>query len=303
MRKLLFAAPVLLGLVPFAPTRAQTPPTVQQAQAADTRQGQTFSALGSTIFYQDTGHGTPLILIHGYPLSGALFRYQQTGLESSFRVITLDLPGFGRSSAQTGLPSTATYAAYVIALMNHLGITRAIIGGHSMGGLITEELYREAPQRFMGMILIDTVAMAAPPVEQFEWAGFYVQATEQGVPAILPNIVPMLLTGNTLLNHPAVGTAIDDIIDEASLSGVQDGAVTLATRPSYTALLPTIAVPTLVLEGVDDGVYAFPVAQSLHAAIRGSTLSLIPNAAHVSIFEQPTAANQAIAGWARSSGL
>ncbi len=303
MRNLLMATPLLLGLLPPVPAFAQTPPTPAQARAADTRQGSSFTALGSVIFYQDTGHGTPIILIHGYPLNGALFQNQQTGLSSSFRIITLDLPGFGLSSPQTGLPSTATYAAYVLALMNHLGLDKAVIGGHSMGGLITQELYREAPQRFLGMILIDTTPKAASTIEQFEWAGFYVQSTEQGVPSILPNLVPMLLTGNTLLNDPAFGTEVDDIIDEASVSGAQDGAITLATRPDYTALLPTIAVPTLVVEGVDDSVYAFPIAQQLHAGIVNSTLALIPNAAHVSILEQPAAANAAISSWAKSAGF
>ncbi len=281
---------------------AQTP-THQQAVAADTRTGSTFNFGGAQIFYQVTGTGVPLVLIHGYPLSGALFTYQQAGLAGSFQVITLDLPGFGRSTATSGSASTAYYAQAVLALLDHLGITKAVIGGHSMGGIITEELYREAPQRFAGMILIDTVAMAAPTVEHAEWIGYGVQATEQGVPSILPNIVPMLLTGNTLLNSPGVGTAIDDIIAEASVAGLQGGAETLVLRSDYTSLLPTIAVPTLVLEGVDDAVYPFPIAQQIQASIKGSTLALIPNAAHVSIFEQPTAANQAIISWATASGL
>ena len=250
-----------------------------------------------------TGTGTPLVLIHGYPLSGALFTYQQTGLANRFQVITLDLPGFGQSTATSGSASTAYYAQAVLALLDRLGIAKAVIGGHSMGGLVTEELYREAPSRFAGMILIDTVAAAAPTVEKAEWIGYGVQATEQGVPSILPNIVPTLLTGTTLFNTPSVGTAIDDIIAEASVDGAQGGAETLVLRPDYTSLLPTIAVPTLVLEGVDDGVYPFPIAEQIQAAIKGSTLALIPNAGHVSIFEQPAAANQAIATWATASGF
>ncbi len=302
MKPSLLVLPVLLGAAPLA--QAATPvPTHQQAVAADTRQGSTFSFNGAQIFYQVTGTGTPLVLVHGYPLSGALFAYQQAGLASRFQVITLDLPGFGQFTATGGSASTAYYAQAVLALLDHLGIAKAVIGGHSMGGLIVEELYREAPQRFAGMILIDTVAAAAPTIEKAEWIGYGVQATEQGVPSILPNIVPTLLTGTTLLNTPSVGTAIDDIIAEASVAGAQGGAETLVLRPDYTALLPTIAVPTLVLEGVDDGVYAFPVAQQIQAAIKGSTLALIPNAGHVSIFEQPAAANQAIASWATASGF
>lgn len=75
------------------------------------------------------------------------------------------------------------------------------------------------------------------------------------------------------------------------MSGMQSGAETLALRPDDRPLLPTIAVPTLVLEGFYDGVYAFTTAQQIQSAIPGATLALVPNAGHVSIFEQPAAAN------------
>lgn len=303
MNRLRYALPILLGLAPLAQASAQSVPTRQQAFAADTRQGSYFDAQGSHIFYQVSGSGTPLVLIHGYPLSGALYMYQQTGLASNFKVITLDLPGYGRSTAPNGHASTAFYAGAVLALLDHLGIQKAIIGGHSMGGAITEELYSEAPDRFLGMILIDTVAMPSSTIEKGQWICYGIQATTQGGPSVLPNLLPNLLTGDTLLNTPAVGTAISDIIAEASVQGFQGGAETLTLRPDYRPLLPTISVPTLVLEGVDDPVYAFPIAQSLQAAIKGSTLTLIPGASHVSIFEQPVAANAAINSWAAGAGL
>ena len=94
-----------------------------------------------------------------------------------------------------------------------------------------------------------------------------------------------------------------DIIAEGSVSGAQAGAATLAFRPNYTAQLGTIAVPTLILEGLEDPVYAFPIAQGLQAVIPGSTLALVPGASHVSIFEQPTVANQAINAWADAAKL
>ena len=168
MKNILLTLPILLASTALAPAMAQVlpaPPTHAQGVAADARQGSTFvDSDGTTIFYQVTGSGTPLLLIHGYPLSGSLFQFQQANLASKFQVITLDLPGFGRSSAPPGFGSTAGYAHYVLDLMNHLGITTAIIGGHSMGGLITQEIYSEAPQRFLGMILIDTIAMGVPPL-------------------------------------------------------------------------------------------------------------------------------------------
>ena len=187
--------------------------------------------------------------------------------------------------------------------MNHLGINAAVIGGHSMGGLITQEIYREAPQRFLGMILIDTIAMGASQIEQGEWAGYAFQATDGGVSSIIDTITPQLLTGVTRSGNPVATTAIEDIIAEGSIAGAQAGAETLAIRPDYTAQLATISVPVLVVEGQEDPVYAFPIAQALSQQVPHGTLALIPGASHVSIFEQPVLADQAITSWAAANGL
>ena len=306
MKNALLALSILLSPTMISPAMAQVlpaPPTHAQGVAADTRQGSTFNDNGTTIFYQVTGSGTPLVLIHGYPLSGALFQYQQTGLASEFQVITLDLPGFGRSSAPDGFGSTALYAHYVLDLMNHLGIETAIIGGHSMGGLITQEIYREAPQRFEGMILIDTIAMGASQIEQGEWAGYAFQATDGGVSSIIDTITPQLLTGATRFNNPTATTGIEDIIAEGSVAGAEAGAETLAIRPDYSAQLASIAIPVLVVEGRDDPVYAFPIAQALSQQVPHGTLALLPGVSHVSIYERPDLANRAIADWASVNGL
>ena len=273
-------------------------PTVPQAQQADQRQGQYVVVNGARIFYQVAGSGTPILLIHGFPLSGELFQGQLAGLSSQFQVITPDLRGFGKSTTPDANGSIATYAQDMIALMDALGIQKAIIGGHSMGGQITLEMYKEAPARFLGMILIDTNAMPATIVEKAQWPAFGVQAQQKGVPSIVSTITPQMLTGaERLLNVPAT-TEMMDILAEASLAGVMGGGQALATRPDYTSLLPTIAVPALVLAGLDDPIYSTEVSEMLKDAIPSSQLSIIPLAEHASIYEQPAYANVLIAQFA-----
>lgn len=307
MKNALLALPILLGTATLAPAMAQVlaaPPTHADGVAADVREGSTFvDSDGTTIFYQVTGSGTPLLLIHGYPLSGSLFQFQQTSLASRFQVITLDLPGFGRSSAPPGFGSTAGYAHYVLDLMNHLGIITAIIGGHSMGGLVTQEIYREAPQRFLGMILIDTIAMGASQIEQGEWAGYAFQATDGGVSSIINTVIPQLLTGATRSGNPAAANEIENIVAEGSVAGAQYGAQTLAVRHDYTAQLATTVVPVLVVEGNEDPIYAFPIAQALSQQVPHGTLAILPGASHISIYEQSALANNAITAWANANGL
>ncbi len=280
-------------LPPLAP-----PPTAAQAAQADQRQGGFVDVNGARIFYQVAGHGTPLLLIHGFPLSGQLFQYQLQGLSSQFQVITPDLRGFGKSQAPDANGSVETYAQDMLALLDHLGIQTAIIGGHSMGGQVTLEMYRQQPGRFAGMLLIDTNPMAASFVEQGEWQGYRQQGANAGVPSIVPIVEPQLLTGLTRALDSAKSGTMMNILAEASVNGVLGGGEALATRPDYTSLLGAIKVPALVLIGLEDPVYAFPVSQMTAAAIPNAQLALIPGASHASIFEQPALANNAILSWA-----
>jgi pimeloyl-ACP methyl ester carboxylesterase len=214
------------------------PPTPEQAAQADQRQGAYFDVDGAHIFYQVAGQGTPLLLIHGFPLSGQLYQFQLAGLSGQFQVITPDLRGFGKSTAPDANASIETYAHDMLALLDHLGIQTAIVGGHSMGGQITLEMYREAPERFAGMLLIDTNPMAASFVEQGEWPGFGKQAATNGVPSIVPIVEPQLLTGFTRAVETTKTTTMADILAEASVNGVVGGGQALATRPDYDRVDP-----------------------------------------------------------------
>ncbi|MBB5378120.1 pimeloyl-ACP methyl ester carboxylesterase, partial [Deinococcus metalli] len=81
------------------------------------------------------------------------------------------------------------------------------------------------------------------------------------------------------------------------------GATVLATRPDSVPTLKTITVPTLILEGVEDTVYPPEFSVKLQQNIAGSTLVLIPGAAHAAIFEKADIANAAILKWARAHDL
>ena len=284
-----------------APGFAQQPiptPTAEQARQADQRQGQYIDVNGARIFYQVAGQGTPLLLIHGFPLSGNMFEGQLAGLSSQFKVITPDLRGFGKSTTPNATGSDQIYAQDILALMDHLGIGKAIIGGHSMGGQVTLELYREAPQRFLGMLLIDTNAMAASVVEQAEFPAFGVQSQKLGVPSIVPTIIPQMLTGNERLLNPSGTLELMDTLAEGSVNGVIGGGQALAKRMDYTSMLPKIAVPTLVLVGIDDPIYSLEISEMMKAAIPSSTLAIIPQAEHAAVFEQRDVVNAVIREWA-----
>ena len=256
-----------------------------------------FSVDGDEIFYKVEGTGLPVLLIHGFPLSSALFAHQQAAFSSTYKVITIDLPGFGNSTTATSKQTDAHYATELFALLDQLGVQKATIGGHSMGGQVTLEMYRQQPQRFRAMILFDTNPAAASIVEMAEWPAYGRMAEKMGSASIAPSVVAVMVTGASIAANPLLQTDITAIVSAAMPIGVAGGGNALATRPNYTPMLAGITVPTLVVEGQDDPVYPLPIAQALAAATPHATLAVIPGAAHASMLQAPGATNTAIEDW------
>lgn len=262
------------------------------------RQGSFADVNGARIFYESSGQGMPLLLIHGYPLSGALFARNRDALASRFRFITLDQRGYGKSQAPGVPDSIEAYAQDALDLLTRLNVQQAVIGGHSMGGPITFAMYRMAPERFRGMILIDTIAKPASPIEAGLWNGFAQQAQQMGVPSLVDPLMKDMLTGKTRTQQPELVNFLGTVIKQASQDAAVGGAKALATRPDSTSMLAQIKVPTLVYVGVEDTIYPVKVAQTMQQAIPGSKLVTIPGAAHAAPFEAPDATNRAILDWA-----
>lgn len=260
---------------------------------------------GARIHYVSQGNGAPMLLLHGYPLSSELFSRNRDALSAAgYRVITIDHRGYGQSAAPESDPgSIQTYAQDALGVMDQLNVPKAIIGGMSMGGPIVFEMYRTAPERFRGMILIDTVANPAGIPEQNLWKGMAIEAQTNGPQALVNDLLKDMLTGQTRMNMPAQAEFLGELVKQASVAGDVAGANALANRPDSLPTLGTIRVPTLILVGLEDTVYPPEFSMKMQQNIPGSRLVIIPGAAHAAIFEKANDANRAILDWTRANNL
>ncbi|MBY8864455.1 alpha/beta fold hydrolase [Streptomyces sennicomposti] len=118
---------------------------------------------GATIRYDDFGPSTgpAVLLLHGHPFNRTLWTPQDRALtEARYRVIAPYLRGYGRSSVTHGKVLLSDFADDLAALLDHLGIERAVVGGVSMGGQITMEFQLRHPHRVHTLVLSDTSAPA-----------------------------------------------------------------------------------------------------------------------------------------------
>ncbi len=285
---LLFAAPALAGLALLASSQ----PADAQAQSGSVQVG------SATIAYRVQGHGPAMMLVHGFPLSGELFAKNRAVLARRYTVVTPDLRGFGSSTTPDTKGGVELYAKDMLAVMDHLHVKKAIIGGMSMGGPVVLEMYREAPQRFRGMILIDSTSSPANDVEKAQWPGFGQQARDKGVASMIPVLMPQMLTTATRMGDPALVKYIGGIVKKGSVDAAVGGGETLATRPDSRPTLAHVKVPVLFVVGADDPIYPVEMNQKMHQDTPGSRLVVVPGAAHAAIIEKPEACNRAIAAWA-----
>ena len=109
---------------------------------------------GNRLWYEERGAGTPIVFIHGWCMSSAVWRLQQEGLSDSFRVITIDLPGHGKSPPPAGGFHIKGCAVDMVGLFEFLQLRKALLAGWSLGSLIALESCVYLRERLSGLVLI-----------------------------------------------------------------------------------------------------------------------------------------------------
>lgn len=242
--------------------------------------------------YLDAGTGQPLVFIHGFPLSSAMWNHQKD-LATQFRVIMLDLPGFGGEPTLPEPPSMASFASSIIRILDGLGIDKAAFCGLSMGGYILFEMWRRFPERITALILSDTRAEADTlEVKSNRQAG--IQKIKQGKrEELLSSYLPQLLAPESL-KRPEVVELLRAMGQQASDIGLIHALQAMHDRPDSREILPSIKVPTLVVVGTEDSLTPLPQAQIIQQGIPHSHLVEIPHAGHLSPLENPESFNAAL---------
>lgn len=236
-----------------------------------------------TLPHRRAGQGYPLVLVHGYLGGSAQWAAELAHFSDRFDVIAPDLPGFGDATDQPGPARIGGMADAVTGLLDELGIDRFFLLGHSMGGMIAQELAARIGPRVEKLILYGTGPLGLMP-DRFEPIKLSRERLDNdGVEATIARIgatwfrngdkaagFPVVVEIGARANHAAALAALDAMAD-------WDG------RPA----LPKLDMPTLVVWGHDDRSYRWPQVESLWRGLPNATLSVIPGASHAAHLEKP----------------
>ncbi len=233
--------------------------------------------------HRRAGEGVPLVLVHGYLGGSAQWNAEIGHFSDRFDVIAPDLPGFGDAACRPGCASVGGMAATVIDLLDQLGIDRFILLGHSMGGMIAQEIAARVGSRIDKLILYGTGPLGLMP-DRFEPIKLSRERLDRdGVEATIARIgATWFRNGETAAGFPLV-TEIGARADQAAALAALDAMSDWDGRPS----LPALDMPTLVVWGHDDRSYKWPQVESLWRGLPNATLSVIPGASHAAHLEKP----------------
>ena len=237
--------------------------------------------------YEMTGSGAPMVLVHAFPLSKAMWAEQVTALSKSYRVITVDLPGFGLSPRQAE-PSIAGMAQAVAALLDGLKITEPVfISGLSMGGYVVMEFFRQFPERVNALGFFSTRAAADSAEQKQKRAEIAEKVRQDGMKVLADSMTAKLVGDTTLQAAPQVVEQIRQMILAGLPLGTADALLAMAGRADSSDLLKKIQVPVLILAGKEDKVIPAADAEAMQKQIRCAELHFFENAGHLLNLEQP----------------
>lgn len=243
------------------------------------------------ISYIDQGDGQPVVLLHGIPVWGYLWRDVLPFLTPQHRVLVPDLQGFGFSDKRDCFDrSIGCQAEMIDRWMEKLGIERAAVVGHDIGGGVALRLATLFPHRVERLCVVNTVCYDSWPIEAMLQFGH--PSANQTLSASTAVTLLRQALKQGFADTPADGV-LEGLLapcrtEVGKLSMIRNAAaLNTNLTTEITRLLPRIDVPTLILWGEDDMFQLVKYGERLARDIPGAQLVRVANARHFAMFDRP----------------
>ena len=250
----------------------------------DVRFAVTRLSTGPRIHYAEQGDpgGDPIVMLHGWPDSWFSFSRVLPLLSPLLRVVVPDQRGFGDSEKPATGYAISDFADDAVALLDALSIERATVVGHSFGSFVARRVALTSPDRVTRLILIGTAVSALSPVTRDA------QKALRDLPNPVPEEFAREFQAGTVF-APVPAPFFERVVVESLKlpAHVWRGALDGLLAYDDAAQLPRITLPTLLMWGEHDALFARADQARLIDTIRGATLKVYPETGHCPNWERP----------------
>ncbi len=236
----------------------------------------------SGIFYTDQGKGFPVLLIHGFCETHEIWNAFSKELSKDFRILSIDLPGFGKSKLLNASFSIADVASNVLEWLNELQIETCIAIGHSLGGYVTLAMAEQAPEALKAFGLFHSTAYADTEDRKLSRNKVIEFVSKHGVQPFIDSFIPPLFFDRSNkhilpLVRLASQTRIETLM--AYVKAMRD-------RPDRINVLQHFERPVLFIAGEQDGGISPESIRKQTERVAAGTVYILPEVAHMGMFEK-----------------
>jgi pimeloyl-ACP methyl ester carboxylesterase len=246
------------------------------------------SVNGIELAYERHGRGTPLVLIHGYPLDHSIWSPVVPILENNFDIIIPDLRGFGESRSQAKSPTMTNMAEDIAALIESLEIKKTVVVGHSMGGYVALAFARSFPRRLLGLGLVASQAGADAPEKK---VGRYQEAEHilsHGVGDVAEDM------SFKLTDKPSLQGDLKVLMNRQNPQGMAGALHAMAERQDSMQLLAQLESQVVLVHGLSDKLIPVERARQIKKTLKNGFLTEIEGVGHLPMMEAPQVTADAI---------
>ena len=232
--------------------------------------------------YQRRGNGPSLVLVHGYLGGSEQWACELVNLSPFFDVIAVSLAGYGDAHALPAPTAIADHAIMVLDTLDKLGVERFHLLGHSMGGMVVQQIVRQAPHRVNRLVLYGTGALGLIPGRFETMARSRERLAMDGLERTARRISAMwLLEGEASNAYESLARLACSASAQAAEAGLW-----AMERWDGRDWLPAIHQTTLVIWGEHDRSYGWSQVEALWRGIEGASLAVLPACSHAAHLER-----------------
>lgn len=243
----------------------------------------------------DEGRGTAVVLLHGFPLAKESWRMQAAALAPHARTIRIDLRGLGRSEVTMGPYLMETLASDVAGVLDTLGIERAVVVGHSLGGYVAFAFHRLFAERCLGLGIVCSRATPDTPEQAATRDALAVRAEREGMAPVVDAFVDRYFAPAIYGERPDLVAAAREMALRTQPSGAAAMLRGMAERVGSEDLFAEIAVPVRVVAGASDAFVDVATMRAIAEGIRGAKLDIL-DCGHLPLWELPDATTASLEG-------
>ncbi len=249
---------------------------------------------GTEVYYRDQGKGACLVLLHGYLETGEIWKDFATSLAVNFRVISMDLPGHGRSGRWGKTHSMEDLAGSVKAVCEAEGVDRIGLVGHSMGGYVTMAFAELYPDLLWGYSLFHSTCFADTDEKRVN-RDREISLVRCGKKLQIVNVsIPKAFADDNTERLKKEVSFARDIALQCPDQGIVAILSGMKTRPDRTHVLSNPALPLLLIGGIKDNYISVEVFEKLGQLAPHAMAVRLKESGHMGFLEEPETAARAI---------